>query len=149
MHGEKSLFPDGKFGGDDGSEGKPFSVFRLMGDTYRIHGTVVDDGVCTGYFSFASGGDMNTVIGDRHIFAPRMFRIELADNIFGQSNSSPAGVIEFMNVVYLFYFYRLWGEMVHDTCQIFVNGKEDINSQTEIRGIEKSLAFLAGLAYFR
>ena len=31
-----------------------------------------------------------------------MFCIELADNIFGQSNSSPAGVIEFMNVVYLF-----------------------------------------------
>lgn len=132
MHGEKSFFPDGKFGGDDSPEGKPFSVFRLMGDAYRIHGTVIGDGVCTGYFPFASGGDMNTVIGDRHIFAPRMFCIELADNIFGQSNSSPAGVIEFMNVVYLFYFYRILGEMVHDTCQIFVNGKEDINSQTEI-----------------
>lgn len=143
------FFPTVNSAAMTGSEGKPFSVFRLMGDAYRIHCTVVDDGVCTGYFPFASGGDMNTVIGDRHIFAPRMFRIELADNIFGQSNSGPAGVIEFMNVVYLFYFYRILGEMVHDTCQIFVNGKEDINSQTEIRGIEKSLAFLAGFAYFR
>lgn len=53
-----------------------------------------------------------------------------------------------MNVVYLFYFYRILGEMVHDTCQIFVNGKEDINSQTEIRGIEKSLAFLGRLRVF-
>ena len=76
------------------------------------------------------------------------FAIQIFKNAFGQSDGGSAWCIEFVNMVRFTHSNVVCRKLVHNLCQVFVDGGENGYSQAEIRRPEQGLSlFLAKFFY--
>ena len=79
---------------------------------------------------------------------PMAFAIQIFKNAFGQSDGGSAWCIEFVNMVRFTHSHVVCRKLVHNLCQVFVDGGENGYSQAEIRRPEQGLSlFLAKFFY--